>query len=1011
MNNLQVGNNELVYVDYSDLLNKILQVLRNQQPQKLFKISSDQERLLIDIDAVATQMSTLQVDNPLGAFAKNVKVATVHFSPGFKELFPSQIQEIANCLKQSLESVIHHQQSPVSIKEFVENLVTSLQIFKGEKSSLNLTYPFPSYQGLQKQRLTFLDKNTKGKELLRTHKLTITVQKTREFNQELWEGLEKYTKLQFASATEEEREDLSSILEDLHKQKEPDSDIYRLKRIVDTQTLGKLKKQAQINYLEFLYENINTDTSSANAEGAIYLKDMIRRLRLIEEYINDVNKADGDYLVTYAGHSLNLRDIFSRGEAFDMLPIIPKVEGYLGETKNEIQGEIQFVFGLKLKFDGRVHTDGGKTVFEHYLNLLNPDSEQHKAELTDPFKKETFAKKILKILFLYYILFAYRPDASSQNSELTYNPITGFNQKAMPILKGDDDAAKQNLFRNMLKGFDKFNAHSKIKTVKEVLLKVIKSTTKFSTRDYPLHISVNKGILEQEINNILKHNTFFKPVLKGNPKEVLKYISIGEANAKVNALYSLPAKISISDIHYATTNERQSFCMEYDNFTDRNVLPLLFLPFQNQTCQKIYNENFKQRKLVLFPYKLEGNRTESQQAFVYQFTFALLAYICLKVLLHQQKRLFIPILRLHLHTKEDDAPIEKFIVSLSNVLSHLLNEKYLTNPQGVDIRDLSTKGKFKIPNFLSSLYSVLPKRFTFPNTLDCPHLVTKLVMIIISSRECDRGWNSTQKQSNLMGEILELRYHNDAVIVQLLKTFTDNYERQQMFKNPDVVIDEVSKLYGMGYRHFVYIAKAPYSSTLHMNQTEDDGLFFMSKEILKAFKTRHSDIKIYPIYFDKYYAINLHKLGFDSLYIQDTAELTNLVDDPSQKSVVFFNLFNGNIVGKKEERHYNGVISYATLLRVYEGIIDDEDIYKGLIFKSGLKNDILQYLTLFHFSRYEKSKQINLKLDPYENLIGEKSVGALSLLNHMRGKGEFNLLAFLTEVKKVLNLQLKSLFP
>ncbi|MBC6471519.1 MAG: hypothetical protein GDA48_00615 [Hormoscilla sp. GM102CHS1] len=80
----------------------------------------------------------------------------------------------------------------------------------------------------------------------------------------------------------------------------------------------------------------------------------------------------------------------------------------------------------------------------------------------------------------------------------------------------------------------------------------------------------------------------------------------------------------------------------------------------------------------------------------------------------------------------------------------------------------------------------------------------------------------------------------------------------------------------------------------------------------------------------------------------------------------------------------------------------------GLIYDSNgnsLKTDILQYLTLFHFSRYEKSGKISLKLDPYENIIGDDGVGALSIVPHSTQKVEFNLLAFLTEARRALNVQ------
>ncbi len=191
-----------------------------------------------------------------------------------------------------------------------------------------------------------------------------------------------------------------------------------------------------------------------------------------------------------------------------------------------------------------------------------------------------------------------------------------------------------------------------------------------------------------------------------------------------------------------------------------------------------------------------------------------------------------------------------------------------------------------------------------------------------------------------------------------------------------------------------------------MTQTEDDGLFFMSRDVIRGLKSEYRDIKIYPMFFDKYYAVKLENIQASSLYIQDTAELTNLLEDPSKRSVVFFNLFNGMKVGKEEERYYRGVISYATLLNIYQGILDDEDIDKGLIFDGSLKNDILQYLTLFHFSRYQKAdKQIHIKLDPYDNLIGDKSVGKLSLINHFKGKGVFNSLAFLTLVRTILNAE------
>ncbi|WP_245587388.1 hypothetical protein [Cylindrospermum stagnale] len=377
MNSITDGQ-DLVYVDYTDLLAKILLVLQKPN-QEIVKTSDDNKRLRINIDQVANEVADLQVENPLGSSANSVRSATINISPGSDKKFQTQIRTIRDCVKKLLESSLGNSES---IEEFVSKLITDLQNFKGTTPKLDFTYPFLSYKNLQKQRLTFNKKNPENRELLKVHKLTISVQKTHDFDAELRKGLENYIRVKFAGTNSEERQDLEYILEDLEKDK--NSDLFRLRDVVNKQTLGKLKKQAQINYLEFLLENINTNTSKLNAAGAIYLQDLIRRLKLIEEYINNINKADGDYLVNYAGASVNYKDAFSRGEAFNMLPIIPIVEGSLGETKDENLGEIQFVFGLKLKFDGKVHTDGGKSVFDSRLNILNPDSKEHKDALADP---------------------------------------------------------------------------------------------------------------------------------------------------------------------------------------------------------------------------------------------------------------------------------------------------------------------------------------------------------------------------------------------------------------------------------------------------------------------------------------------------------------------------------------------------------------------------------------------------------------------------------------------------
>ncbi|MFM6349450.1 MAG: hypothetical protein ACKPFK_30560, partial [Dolichospermum sp.] len=70
--------------------------------------------------------------------------------------------------------------------------------------------------------------------------------------------------------------------------------------------------------------------------------------------------------------------------------------------------------------------------------------------------------------------------------------------------------------------------------------------------------------------------------------------------------------------------------------------------------------------------------------------------------------------------------------------------------------------------------------------------------------------------SNLMGEIITIQTKDKEAKFQLFKTFSENYDdHQKIFEYPRVVVDNVDNLYKRGYRHFIYIAKVPYSSTLH----------------------------------------------------------------------------------------------------------------------------------------------------------------------------------------------------
>jgi len=67
-----------------------------------------------------------------------------------------------------------------------------------------------------------------------------------------------------------------------------------------------------------------------------------------------------------------------------------------------------------------------------------------------------------------------------------------------------------------------------------------------------------------------------------------------------------------------------------------------------------------------------------------------------------------------------------------------------------------------------------------------------------------------------------------------------------------------------------------------------------------------------------------------------------------------------------------------------------------------LQQTILQYITLFHYSRYEVNWNIAFKLNPYSKLIGEYGIGTVSTYSYSNRNIKFNNLAYLTEIRSVL---------
>lgn len=999
MNVLEQGSDDLAPVDYSDILQKILGLVRHENP---FKISKDGNHLIVDLDAIATQIAVAKIQSPITS-SQRVRSATVNFSPSFLPKFPGLIRDIRDQLKQNLSDCVQTQNFE-SIEQFVKSYLENLQ--RGSSNQLGLLYNFPATASVQKSGLETRRDDVGSKSLLKFHKLTISVRHISRFQADLIAGVKNHLEQRLGDEFENNRDDIEEQIDDLEEN--INSDFYKLRRVVDTESLGKLKKEAKIRYLEYLRDNLETQ----DHPDLVYLQDLIRRLKAIEEYIGNPDKQDGDYDVSYGGETINYREVFSRSEAFDPLPIIPIVTDSLGETTSSDGSDRTFTFGFKLKFNNPVQARGGDKAFDYHLKRINPESSEHKEEVSQDSAK--FYRKLLKWVFLYYFAFATHGNPEDPNydrqSELTYDVIENFDKRVLPILKGSDEDKKTRLLKNFVSRFEELNVRHKIKRLKKLLHGFIEQKTILQPRYFSLQIGVNRGILKRDPDSLIE-GMFFNDVVRENPKKCLQYITIGESYPDEQMLCQLPAHLKIEDIRYYQTTEHEEFKIAYSDLKKVRALPVLFVP-NSKLSEETREKNFNAIKCIVFPYnprRLDKDQFNSVQAFVYQFTMSLLVYITLRILLDDVKYMvFVPILRFHEGTSEKPSPSEEFMADLSKVIAHFLNEKYRSNSQGIRIQDIN---RFKLQNALSSLYSVLPRTFTFTESLprqDSSSPLDKLALIVVSSVESDGLRTNRDRQDRILtlfGEAVGITNNSGTVRMQLLKTFSANYRDRKLYAEPSILKDIVHFLYkDRGFRHFLYVAQAPYTDNLNLTQVQDESqYYFMSPTLIKFLVADLDDIYLYPIFFNKYYVKKSKRLSESSYSLNSTEQLLNLMEDESHKVVLFFNLFNGLSVGKGDDRFYNGVISYSTLLNIYPKVLDDSEIRRGLIEEGSLKQDILQYLTLFHFYRLEKNTgRIQLKLDPYDRIIGDESLRKQAVFNHMRGDVKFNTLAFLAEVNSSL---------
>jgi len=1022
MSTLEVATDNLSPVLYKEIVEVISQKLKKSQKPLWAKVSSTSATLRFDIDELAMAVAQEFASSNKYPFENRdgTTYASIHMPTGAeKEAFSDQIQRL---IVGELQTLVRAQVGPRSIEQFVTSLLKPIETKNIVGMPYSLEKPYP----LEKRRLHLTPRKTTEDPWLKGHKLTLQVWDINTFMEQVMQGICNYVEQQQVC----DKEDLENVRDALEAMAHnPKSPLRRLQDHITKQSLARIQREAKVGYLAYLHQGMQTWKAQSKEEGMKLLGNLVSRLRRIDTYIRQA-KEDAYFQVTYQNATFNYRTLFSREDAYDMLPIIPEIEGFLGESTDQVQGSKTFISGLKLKLNGpvQIHGGGGRSVYQYYLALLNPESKEYLAREAEANSRLRFQEKVLKVALLYYFVFINMDDP-------TFDPVASFEREVLEVLRTGTEDAKVTALQTVQRKI--VSCEKNISLLRGTLENFLDHRSIGpALAPKKLVLSLKRSILVSDIDSMVTHSIFFQEDFENNGgRDVLKYVAVEDANASAEALCKLPLQIIFEPMYYYEAGDKpETFTMTYET-AGLQALPIFLAPRIRVEDAKKYNVIEQANRVMLYYRPHSEMSPDSAQAFAYRFTFLLLAYVFIKVLADsistvEKRKLFLPILCLHATGKAPDQQDQKldeetFMHALSKLLSHMLAEDYLSNSQGFHIDTVQGQGlnAYKLNSALYSLYTGLPRRFqlnqSLPLTLvQAPqtshHALEKLAVIVVSSRKCDVNQKTPEQyQSTVFGEFIGIeRLEGEYVRVGTLSTFSINQEARQMYRRPEAIIEQVKVWYALGYRHFLYIAQAPYSSTLHISdKAGDEELFFMNRDIIQAIRDVEKDIKIYPVFCDKYYVVNHRRKGrtpqkVDSLYIDDIGELSHLVNDPSKRSLVFFNLFSGASV---RAQVYNGVMSYATLMNVYENDPTyDQYIWSDILGRSipgSLKTELLNFLTLLHFARYEKPRDFGFKLDPYKRIIGDTSIGKVSIFPNMKGSVRFNALAFLTLVRAVLHAQ------
>ncbi len=354
-------------------------------------------------------------------------------------------------------------------------------------------------------------------------------------------------------------------------------------------------------------------------------------------------------------------------------------------------------------------------------------------------QRQTHAKgnvsleKALKVALLYLFVF-------TKMDDVQFDPSSAA-EKLLAVLREHDDTQKTAALAQLYHDIRQSGAQY-LDPLRDMLIAFLHNQKIGLPRhEEPLTLNLHREILASDLDSIVTRHHFFQEDWEGNDgRDVLRYVSVEGDSAGSDALCRLPVTL-IFETTYFDLDQRppDEFTMAY--LTDKLlVLPVAITPFTKDDQPDPRQQSFLLSKNIILSYRQRDNAfgTDVAKVFVYRFTYTLLTYLFLKMLLdesiprEQQRRVFLPVVCVRTKSEAVDSgqiDTEAFLHNFSKVLAHMLAEDFQASSQGLDLRTTVQGDRYKLPNALASLYNTLPRLFSMSAVRSSNPPLEKLAII------------------------------------------------------------------------------------------------------------------------------------------------------------------------------------------------------------------------------------------------------------------------------------------